>query len=228
MVEKVLVENLFPPNSDNTIRTVRLLRVLSSLNEKQHNAFLTVLDRQVKTISTFSIFIDQCVKFNATGSAKDEVKMILEKVIPFLCHQLPDPKKAESHLRKLAELRDGRLYKLMRAVMDPTVEFKNVLKHSKEICTILGKHAGLLETMTIFLRRISLCIINKNLMEVLLGMLKNGKGDLDKVAESFIKDISRIFPALYKNNIYLFVSIITNPESKSELGKILIWYPIIF
>lgn len=161
--------------------------------------------------------MEQCVKVNS-GGQKDNVKLILDKVIEFLAAQLPEPKKAEAQLKKFVELRDGRLFKLIRAVMDPALDFKLVAKHTREISGIIGKHAGIQETLNIFLRRITLNVVNKNLLDVLLGMIKAGASDLHKVAEALLKDLSCIFPALYQTNTASFVAIINNPESKTELG----------
>jgi hypothetical protein len=217
IVEKVFIESIFPPNLDHNIRTTRLLRVLSKLNEKQYKAFLSIVDRQVKAINAFTVFLDQCVKFNS-GGQKGDAKVILDKVIDFLSGQLPEPKKAEAHLKKFVELKDGRLCKLIRAVMDPVLDFKLVAKHTREISGIISKHGGIQETLNIFLRRITLNVVNKNLLDVLLGLIKAGTSDMHKVAETLLKDISRIFPALFQTNTASFVAVINNPDSKTELG----------
>ncbi|KAJ3329038.1 hypothetical protein HDU91_003949, partial [Kappamyces sp. JEL0680] len=226
MVEKVLVEQLMPPNIDHTLRTRRCLQILSSFNEKQQNAFNSILDRQVKTMGSFAIFIDYCIKFNVGGSAangqgggpaaKDDSLEVIPRVCAFLSARLPDPKKAEAQLLKFAELNNGRLFKLIRAVMDPVTDYKLVLKHNKEIASILSKTPPILEVMAVFLRRISLCLMNKDTMSVLLKMVQNATDPLDQFAETFFKDISRIFPALNKTQVDTYMDIIVS-EQNDEL-----------
>jgi sister-chromatid-cohesion protein PDS5 len=173
--------------------------------------------------ASFTIFVNYCLKYNGGGvclasltpqaAAKENSAEILPKIIEFLTAKLPDPKKAESQLLKFAEMNNGRLYKLVRAVMDPSVEYKAILKHNKEIVSILSKFPSILETVAIFLRRVSLCLMNKDTLSVLLQMVKNRKDPLDQTAEQFLKDITKIFPALSKTQVDTYNSIILGDNS---------------
>ena len=55
-------------------------------------------------------------------------------------------------------------------------------------------------------------------MDVLIRRVRSGKDQLDKAAEVLIKDISRIFPALYSSQIGTFKAIIIANES-NESGR---------
>jgi sister-chromatid-cohesion protein PDS5 len=136
---------------------------------------------------------------------------------------LPDPKKGEVQLMKFAKLNNGRLYKLLKGVMDPLSDYQLVLKYNKEIQTRLAKQTTMMEILQIFIRRISLSLINRNIIDVLLLLVKEGHQSKDEgqtqvgiVAEQFIKDISKIFPALYKTQVECFLLII-NKEEDLEL-----------
>jgi sister chromatid cohesion protein PDS5 len=221
VVEKTVLSDLIPPLPDHNARTVRMLRILCGLNEKQRNAFLSILTRQAAAIQTFTIFIDHCVIMGGNGDEdrKIESEKIVKKVANFLVAKMPDRVKAYTHLMKIVELNNGRVFKLFRNIMNPAMDFKSILKYTKELDSILSKHSGLLETIGVFLRRISLVLMNKDTMDVLLRRVRNGKDQLDKAAEVLIKDISRIFPALYSSQIGTFKSIIITNES-SESGMI--------
>ena len=67
----------------------------------------------------------------------EDVGVVLKKVISFLCckcginiAKLPDRVKAETQMMKFAEFNNGRVYKLLRLLMDPAVEYKMVIKHN--------------------------------------------------------------------------------------------------
>jgi sister-chromatid-cohesion protein PDS5 len=223
VVEKTVLSSLIPPLPDHNARTVRMLKILCGLNEKQRNGFLSILTRQAAAIQTFTIFIDHCIIAGGNGddARKQESEKIVKKVANFLVAKMPDRVKAYAHLMKIAELNNGRVFKLFRNIMNPAMDFKSIIKYTKELDSILSKHPGLLETIGVFLRRISLVLMNKDTMDVLLRKVRNGKDQLDKAAETLIKDISRIFPALYSSQIGTFKSIIIANES-SESGNSLV------
>jgi hypothetical protein len=78
--------------------------------------------------------------------------------------------------------------------MDPSSDYQLVLKYSKEIASRIEKQTAMADILSIFIRRISLYLINKNIVEVLLSLIKNGRKsqtnsaiDLGTVAEQFMK-----------------------------------------
>jgi sister-chromatid-cohesion protein PDS5 len=224
LMEKVFLESLVPPNPDHELRTMRLLQVISHLNERQMNVFKSILNRQAVTIQTFLIYIDQCVKFNGgvMDSNEAEITRVLQQITLFMSTKLPDPKKAETQLMKFAQMNDSRLYKLFRSIMDPSSDFKTVAKYNKEIVSRIGKQASLMDILSIFIRRISLSLINKDTLDVLLDLVKNGGRSTDSttkdialLAEQLIKDISKLFPALYKTQLEKLNEIILSNENES-------------
>jgi hypothetical protein len=61
---------------------------------------------------------------------------------------LPDPKKAETQLKKFADLNDKRLYKLFRGIMDPSSDLKLVLKYKVILVKLRMKYKiGFLKTL---------------------------------------------------------------------------------
>ena len=138
VVEKTVLTDLIPPLPDHNARTTRLLKILSGLNEKQRNAFLSILTRQAAAIQTFTIFIEHAVIVNGNGdeTRKAESEKIVKKVANFLVAKMPDRVKAYTHLMKIVELKNGRVFKLFRNIMNPAMDFKSILKYTKELDSI--------------------------------------------------------------------------------------------
>jgi sister-chromatid-cohesion protein PDS5 len=63
-VERELQEHILPPEADDFKRTEHLIHIVSDLNEKQFNAFASVIMRQAQSISDFSLFINTCISYN--------------------------------------------------------------------------------------------------------------------------------------------------------------------
>jgi hypothetical protein len=106
-----------------------MLQILSCFNQKQRAGFFSILDRQVKTIHSFSLFIDQCIKANGKS---DET---LDKIIQFICAKISDPKKAEAALKKIAAINEPRLYKIISGIMDHSNDIKTISKYNV-ICNL--------------------------------------------------------------------------------------------
>jgi hypothetical protein len=51
---------------------------------------MSIFDRQTKTIHSFTLFIDYCIKFNGgiMDSNEEETTLIIKKLINFLCGML--------------------------------------------------------------------------------------------------------------------------------------------
>jgi sister chromatid cohesion protein PDS5 len=228
LMEKVFLEYLVPPNPDHQLRTMRLLQVISHLNDRQMNVFKSIINRQSATIQTFHIFIEQSIKYNAgvMDQNEEEITTVLHQIITFMCQKLPDTKKSETQMLKFAQMNEARLYKLFRSIMDPTSDFKTVLKYNKEIASRLGKQTALMDILNIFIRRISLYLINKDTVEVLLSLVQKGSKSVDtttkeiaSLSEQLMKDISKLFPALYKTQLEKLTDIIRE-DSNEDYGLI--------
>src|SRR6478735_7216 len=77
--------------------------------------------------------------------------------------------------------------------------------------------------MQVFIRRVSFYIVNKNVVEVLMSLIKRSRNSNDTTnqsigmeAEKLIKDISKHFPSLYKTQVESLYTIIQQ-ESNSQL-----------
>ncbi|KAJ3012082.1 hypothetical protein HKX48_006454 [Thoreauomyces humboldtii] len=221
LVEKALCDSIFPPNVDDVARTDRLLRIVSLWTPKQHNAFINVLDRQAVTMKAVTAFLEQCEAYNGGIMNKDggEIERLLLFCINYIAARFPEPRKAATQLQKFAKANDGRLYKLIRNVMDLQTDYKPMIKHIKEIIKRLEQQQGVMETFSILLRRISLTIVPKSSVSILLDTIQESRQSQDEnivrlgeTAEKLLKDISTVFPALYRSNLPQFTQLLQSSD----------------
>ncbi|KAJ3411005.1 hypothetical protein HDV05_002913 [Chytridiales sp. JEL 0842] len=227
MVERALQEDIFPVNLDDAARVERCLRVLGCLNERQRNAFYNVLVRQASTIKTFLSYLECCETWNGGIMDNDDgsTEKILHQVVQFIAEKLPDSKKAQVHLMKFAKNNEGRIYKLLRAIMDESADYKSIIKYNKEVMKRLEPHAGLIDTFSIILRRISLTLVGKSSIPLLIEAVRDAKRPSDgyssaaqkvamgNAAEMLIKTVATTFPGVYKNHVIDFVGLLESDDS---------------
>ena len=102
--------------------------------------------------------------------------------------RFPDPQKAQTNLWKFAKMNEGRLYKLIRATMDPKSEYKYVYKCIKEIQARLKETRPVLEAIQILLRRVAFLTISKDTIPSLFEHIRHtGQGESKLLAETLIK-----------------------------------------
>ncbi|KAJ3090604.1 hypothetical protein HK102_003230 [Quaeritorhiza haematococci] len=154
-----------------------------------------------------------------------------ERVLGHIINHIADSRKASTHLHKFAKANEQRVYKLMRAVMDPNADYKPILKNGKEIMKRIEQYMGgaaAAETMSVILRRISLTLVGKSSIPRMIERAAMGKraannkegldARLGPAAEKLIKDISTIFPAIHRSHIEQFTELLNeeNPALATE------------
>ena len=83
------------------------------------------------------------------------------------------------------------------------------------MCVKLGKDASVYEILSVFFRRISLLMINKDTISVFINCVTEKKidGSTRGTAEMTMKQISKIFPALFKTQLETLFSLIMQEEN---------------
>lgn len=154
-VDESLTNKIFPLESDDNIRTNRLLYILSKLDSRQFASFNSFLDRQVKTMEKWTLFLNLCEIYNGGiilsfssqqnimkkyGNSnidsplnKEVVDNLISALSNHICALLPEAKKAEQQLRKLISVNDSRIYKLFRMIMNPQYDYTGVLRCRTEL-----------------------------------------------------------------------------------------------
>ncbi|KAI8816533.1 armadillo-type protein [Fimicolochytrium jonesii] len=225
IVEKALFEQICPPTVDDALRSDRLLNVAVFWTNRQLKAFVNVLDRQAKMMQATAAYLDQCEKYNGgimdDDTEHQQTETFLGHCITYLASRFPEPKKAASHLQKFAKANDGRLYKLLRGMMDLQSDYKQLVKNVKEVTKRLDQLGGaIMETFAILLRRISLTVVTKSTIPHLVEKIQQSRRNpndkqaqnLGRVAETLLKYISTVFPALYRSNIEQFTQLLQDSD----------------
>ncbi|QRW23437.1 sister chromatid cohesion protein [Rhizoctonia solani] len=153
-----------PTKSEDVVSwTERLLLVMKYLNPGHITSLLALANLKSPRPSVFERFIQCCVDFNVI------------ELLPnngFVA-QSADASKLADDLRTFAKLNESRLYKLLKTCVDPQTDLKALIKSTSEFHRRVEQaSSGILETMSWFLRRASLHIVNQSSIPTLVKKLK--------------------------------------------------------
>ncbi|KAF8940722.1 hypothetical protein BGZ58_005050 [Dissophora ornata] len=157
----------------------------------------------------------RCRDKKALSSKKldsEEFEKKLGAVIKILCDRLPDPVKSSLLLHKYAQVRDAALLQSISDCMDSRLSLKEIRKAGKEaLSRIETISPSTLEVLTILIQRISLTLVNS---EILSELIKNiGESEeYREVSGELLRSISLIFPAIFKDHLVEITSLLRDPE----------------
>ncbi|CAE6457598.1 unnamed protein product [Rhizoctonia solani] len=176
--EKCISEFVLPlpaKNEDVVPWTERLLLVMKYLNPGHVTGLLALANLKSPHPSVFERFIQCCVDFNGGTIDKneEEITKSLNHAIKVVTSQSADASKLADDLRTFAKLNESRLYKLLKTCVDPQTDLKTLIKSTSEFHRRVEQaSSGILETMSWFLRRASLHIVNQSSIPTLVKKLK--------------------------------------------------------
>lgn len=224
VTEQVIADHIFPfpslPNvaSTSTSKSIevdevawtdRLLNVMQYLDDTAINAVLSMSGVKVNRPTAYEHFLQTCIQNNGgvIDENEEDVKRKLGNIIRHLSKHFPDPHKATDDLQAFAKANENRLYKLLKTCMDLQSDLKSIVKASNEFLRrVEQSHESILSTMTIFLRRCTLRILNQSSISPLLKRLQ--KSPTSSIASPTIKHVHQLLtfvskhsPALYKAHI---------------------------
>uniref|UniRef100_D8QDI4 Uncharacterized protein n=1 Tax=Schizophyllum commune (strain H4-8 / FGSC 9210) TaxID=578458 RepID=D8QDI4_SCHCM len=247
IAEQVLLEYILPlptPNSPSTSKNVevdevawteRLLNVMQYLLKEQVNTLLSTDTLLYRRPSVYDHFVDACVEFNGgtIDNGEEQITRKLNAVIQHLTSAFPDPVKAADDLRTFAKMNESRLYKLLRNAMDIQVDLKSLVKSTNELLRrIESQSPAILQTMSIFLRRSSLRIINTSSIPTLLRRMRAGADGSDRRksnaaqlqarisaehARTVLRYVSKHAPALFMPHAAALGAIVSKSEDAAVL-----------
>ncbi|KAH9928578.1 armadillo-type protein [Amylocystis lapponica] len=186
--EQVLAEYVLPlpspppSTSKNTdinegAWTDRLLNMMKFLDEAAINTLLNFSGLKALRPTLYEKYLQCCIDNNG-GIIDDDEEAVAEKLnftIKRLAAQFPDPQKAAEDLSTFAKLNEGRLYKLLKTATDTQVDLKVLVKSTNEFLRRTEQaSAAILPTMTLFLRRASLRLINQSSVPTLVKRVQKG------------------------------------------------------
>ncbi|KAI0280430.1 armadillo-type protein [Russula aff. rugulosa BPL654] len=244
--EHALAEYVFPLISsylkeneiDESTWTDRLLTTMKFLNERTVSSVISFSGLKIARPSVYERFI-QCCKETMWGGIidenEDEIVRKLNICVQRLSATFPDPQKAADDLSAFSKLNESRLYKLLDTCMDTQTSLKSLANHPYDHFTreflrrVEQSSAGLLPTMTVFLRRASLCLVNQSSVPPLLRHLQRGDptGDgygtsqaqlLANNAETILVSISKHCPIIYKAHVGALIKAIADEKNARLVG----------
>lgn len=158
----------------------RLLMVMKHLDERGKKAlFLRLNNMQVPhSRKPYVPFIEACEAYGGgVGGDKDPNLLArLKAAIRGSAFMMPDPAKASGDLTTFAKMNDPRIYRLLKACLDPATDLKTYLKARSEVLRrIEAADEKIAQTMTAFVRLASYPFIKGNTVPTLVKRLEQGK-----------------------------------------------------
>ncbi|EGO03586.1 hypothetical protein SERLA73DRAFT_46084 [Serpula lacrymans var. lacrymans S7.3] len=231
VAEQVAADFIFPIPSispsasknlefDEATWTDKLLNTMNFLDEKAIHVALNSSGIKSRWVSCvcFSKYFNAYVYINvlqpthSQGGVIDEneeyIKQRLSNIIRHISRTYPDNQKASEDLQTFADLNEGRLYKLLKTCMDTQTDLKSLAKASNEFLRRMEQSSSsILSTMTVFLRRATLRIVNQSSIPTLIKRIQksgdsNAKNQSSgKHAQTLLTYVSKHCPTLYKPHV---------------------------
>ncbi|KAI9832686.1 MAG: hypothetical protein M1819_004272 [Sarea resinae] len=212
------------------IRAERILVLVKDLDVRAKKAFFACQGRQKTMAQVMETYLKRCEQYNGgvMESSETEIKSHLTRIIDYFAKVLPDGPRVTADLWKFAKMHDRRSYQLIRFCMSPESDYKTVYKaireFSKRIEAAPGAAAGMLETLTPLLYRVSLLIYNKSHVPAIMEVSRTDGHPLSGTAHELLKEISSFAPEVFKAHVRQLCRIIEDqaPTSKkpNEPGAI--------
>ncbi|CAL1708691.1 unnamed protein product [Somion occarium] len=218
IAEQVLDEYILPlpqlASADEVAWTDKLLFIMKFLDENAINILLALSGIKTSRPTPYERFLQCCIENN--GGVIDEneetITANLNASIKKLAATFPDAHKASDDFQTFAKANENRLYKLLKICMDPQTELKTLIKSFNEFLRrVEQSHSSILSTMTLFLRRSSLRIVNTSSIPTLIKRVHKGSdgngaahsqhSHVAHNAQTWLTFISKHYPALYKLHI---------------------------
>ncbi|TRM60411.1 armadillo-type protein [Schizophyllum amplum] len=186
--EQALLDYILPlpsPNAPSTSKNIevdeaawtdRLLNVMQYLQKDQVNTLLAATGLKHYNVSPPSD--DRCERLiqkqgGTIDDSEERVTHRLNAVIQHISASFPEPVKAAEDLKAFAKMNENRLYKLLRNAMDVQVDLKALVKSTNEFTRRLESQSpGILQTMSLYLRRATLRVVNTSSIPTLLRRMR--------------------------------------------------------
>ncbi|OBZ77502.1 Sister chromatid cohesion protein pds5 [Grifola frondosa] len=222
VAEQILAEYILPLPSpsastskgsdiDEVAWTDRLLLTMRFLDEPAINALLSFSG--LKGVEASS------------DENEDAVADRLNNVTKMIAAHFSDPQKATDDLKTFANANEGRLYKLLKTCMDPQTDLKGLVKATNEFLRRVEQSSpSILPTMTTFVRRASLRMVNQSSIPTLVKRIQKGDSASDGLGNSlaqasahnaqiWMSYVSKHCPAIHKSHIGEFSKAIADDKN---------------
>ncbi|KAH9849574.1 armadillo-type protein [Lenzites betulinus] len=162
---------------DEVAWTDRLLLTMRYLDEVAINTLYSFSNLKGSRPNIYEKYVNACVDYNG-GVIDEDEEAITERLtitVKTAAAQFPDPHKAAEDMQAFAKLNEGRLYKLLKTCMDIQTDLKGLVKsHSEFLRRLEQSSAILVTTMSTFLRRATLHIVNPSSIPTFVKRMQKG------------------------------------------------------
>ncbi|KAF9436847.1 hypothetical protein BGZ76_002770 [Entomortierella beljakovae] len=214
IVDNAVFTSLFPPHGDVATRAQRLVTTFANMEDKGRTGFLSVLRRCVDTRYYISALL-QHLKSRGTYNKpeSEEFEKKLATIIKAISERLPDPTKSSLALYKYSQIHDDKFLKSMSDCMNSRLSLKEIKRAAKETISRLESIAPqTLEVFSIIIQRVSLTIVNSEVISELINIV--GEGDANtKESGELLRSLSLIFPAIFKDHLVEITALLRDPNS---------------
>ncbi|RPD56961.1 hypothetical protein L226DRAFT_491089 [Lentinus tigrinus ALCF2SS1-7] len=162
---------------DEVAWTDRLLLTMRHLDDVSINTLYSFSNVKGIRPTIFEKFVAVCIEYNGgvIDENEDAVTEKLTVAVKTTAAQLSEPAKAAEDLQTFAKLNEGRLYKLLKTCMDVQTDLKGLIKARTEFLRRLEQSSSsIVGTMTVFLRRSSLHIVNQTSIPTFVKRVQKG------------------------------------------------------
>jgi sister-chromatid-cohesion protein PDS5 len=158
----------------------RLLMVMKNLDEQNLKALFNKLNNMQTphTRKPYLPFIEACEAYNGGVMTEKEAETLakLKASLRGSTILMPNGEKATHDLLAFAKTNDTRIFRLLKACIDPNTDFKSYLKARTEaLRRVEAADEKLLPTMTAFVQIASYPFVNRHSVPTLLKRLSSGK-----------------------------------------------------
>ncbi|KAI0037137.1 cohesin-associated protein Pds5 [Vararia minispora EC-137] len=213
--EPVVAQYILPlPSPSGTVDeeawTDRLLTVMRYLEERSVSLLIGMTSIKQRRPTIFERFVDACVANNGGIIDENEEAVVdrLQQLSQRIAGAFLDRQRASDDLLAFAKLNEGRLYKLLKTCLDTQTDLRTLAKSSHEFTRRVEQAApALLPTLTTFLRKSSLRILNQSSIPPLLRRLPAAP------AHALLTAASKHLPQLYVPHVpLLYKTLSEHPE----------------
>ncbi|KAG6907699.1 hypothetical protein DXG01_007755 [Tephrocybe rancida] len=238
---------------DEVAWTDRLLLTMKYLEERSTNALLLLTGLKQVRPNVYDHLVDACIKNNG-GIIDEDEEAVAQRLnslihhissssispshgfiaeVDWLADTFPDPFKAIEDLEAFAKLNESRLYKLLKACMDPQTDLKGLVKATNEFQRRVEQQApNNAATLLTLLRRSSFRLLNHSSIPTLIKRVPKGQAHINSHPLILLTFVSKHSSALYKSHIGELTKAIADEKNSSlvetclhSLAGVLQWDP---
>lgn len=237
-VDLCLFEKFVPFETNTKKRVLRLVQLVSVLNEKSRKAFFAITKRQQQVAGVVSTLIkiadnrkSALVSDDDKENNPEEQGKQLEKVINWISASFPDGLDTYSCIERFALLHNRRFFNLLSVIVSPESDFSLVKNSMKELLNKLSNAknikldyeklvvspADMVSNFKLLLYRASPILYNvSNIEELIAFAATNTNSAQQQTATEILQDISSTLPSVLETHIEQLVQLVSEDDSKDK------------